>query len=155
MSPDAPATEPPAVELTRELPASCGTLYRCFTEPRHIEQWFGPEGVDCEGAEVDARVDGRYRIVMRTAEGKPAIVGGRFLELDPPHHIRMTWLWEETPSGATGEESLVTLRIEPAGGGARLTLRHERIHDPDNRRSHAEGWTRSLDGLAAYAETLA
>ena len=139
-----PAVETPSLEFHRSFPATCEQLYRCFTEAEQLTQWFGPEGVSCPRASVDARPGGRYRIEMANPDGSLAVVVGRFLELDPPRLIRMTWCWETWPDGPTGEESLVTIDLEPQAGGALLTLTHERLA-----RSQVVGVVLALAGAAA------
>lgn len=147
--------EPLSLELRRSFPVSCERLYRCFTEAEHLARWFGPEGVSCRRASVDARPGGSYRIEMENPDGSTAVVAGRFVELDPPRSIRMTWCWERLPEGAggpeaLGEETLVTVRFEPTSDGTLLTLPHERFASEDVRSRHRAGWDGSLDGLAEY-----
>lgn len=82
---------------------------------------------------------------MQNPDGSLAVVGGRFVELDPSGLIRMTWCWERWPDGPTGEESLVTVRLEPASGSTLLTLTRD---DVLQRRIRAHG------NFIEYAPTL-
>ncbi len=140
------ASEPQSLELKRTFPASCEQLYRCFIDREHVAQWFGPTGVTCTDVAIDARPGGQYRIAMANAAGNPVVVLGRFLELDPPRKICMTWAWESQPQA----ETRVTVRFDPVGDGSLLTLRHEQFETASASRAHTEGWESSFDCLAAH-----
>jgi len=142
------ASDALSLELKRTFPASCEQLYRCFTEPEHVTHWFGPKGVTCTDVQIDARSGGRYRIAMANSEGNPVVVLGRFLELDPPRRICMTWAWESQPK----DETRVTLRFDPVGDGSLLTLTHDQFETATASRAHSEGWASSFDCLAAHLE---
>ena len=73
-------------------------------------QWFGPGAVE-EGsvkADIDLRVDGRYRISF-TTNGTYNEVGGVYREVVPNRRLVFTWAWHSTPE----RESLVTISIKP------------------------------------------
>lgn len=95
-------------------------------------------------AEVDLRVGGRLRILMR--DGDIAIEHlGVFVEIDPPRRVAFTWR-----SVYTGEDrSLVVIDLEPAGnGGTALRLTHSRLPS-GAAASHGQGWVSMLDRLGA------
>ena len=92
-------------------------------------KWFGPDRLGpC--AEADVRVGGRFRIVMRGADGEEHDVSGIYREVVPNEKLVFTWAWRSTPE----RESLVTILIKPDGGGSLLDpLIHERFFDGDAR----------------------
>jgi uncharacterized protein YndB with AHSA1/START domain len=94
-------------------------------------------------AEVDLRVGGALRIVMR-GEGTVIEHFGKYIEIDPPRRLVFTWA-----SPYTGAEpSLVTLELEPAGAEAtHLLLVHRQL--PESvANSHRGGWGTMLDRLS-------
>jgi uncharacterized protein YndB with AHSA1/START domain len=93
-------------------------------------------------AEADARVGGRYRIVMR-AHGEEHDVSGVYREVVPNERLVFTWAWRSTPE----RESLVTLTFKADGDGTMLTLLHEQFFDEEARDRHQHGWTGTLDKL--------
>jgi uncharacterized protein YndB with AHSA1/START domain len=97
-------------------------------------------------AEADARVGGRYRIVMRTNDGEEHDVGGVYREVVPNERLVFTWAWRSTPE----RESLVTLTLKRDGDGTLLTLLHEQLFDEPARDRHEHGWSGSLDKLERY-----
>lgn len=129
------------IEIRRELPAPVEEVFRWWSKPDLLCQWMTPIGT--ADAEVDLRVGGKLRIVMR--DGDIAIEHvGEFVEIDPPRRLTFTWR-----SVYTGEEgSLVVIDLEPAGDGSTtLRLTHSRL-PAGAAASHGQGWGAMMDRLA-------
>ena len=146
MSVQPAVTAKPSLTLKRRLTAPPGKVYAAWTEPEKIAKWFGPEKIETLRAQADARVGGRFRIVMRGVDGEEHDVSGIYREVVPNEKLVFTWAWRSTPE----RESLVTILIKPDGGGSLLTLTHEQVFDEAARDRHAEGWAGCLDKLARY-----
>lgn len=101
-------------------------------------------------AEVDLRVGGRFRIVMRDRDTEIDHTG-RYLVVEPPTRLVFTWM-----SAFTGPEpSLVTIDLEPDGADAtRLRLVHSELPEA-MAASHRGGWGTMLDRLAAVISRVA
>jgi uncharacterized protein YndB with AHSA1/START domain len=136
----------PSLTLKRRLNAAPAKVYAAWTDPQKIAQWFGPEEIETLSAEVDARVGGRFRFVMRDAHGEEHDVSGRYREVVPDAKLVFTWAWRSTPE----RESLVTVSIKPDGAGTLLTLTHEQFFDEAARDRHQHGWVGCLDKLERY-----
>ena len=136
----------PSLTLQRRLNASPAKVFRAWTEPAQILKWMHPGGTEMLHAEVEARVEGRFQLVMRGADGAEHAVTGRYLEVVPDAKLVFTWTWQSAPE----RESLVTVALRPDGEGTLLTLTHEQFADEDARDKHASGWTSGLDGLERY-----
>jgi uncharacterized protein YndB with AHSA1/START domain len=136
----------PRLTLQRRLNASPAKVFSAWTEPAQILKWMHPSGTEMLHAEVEARVEGRFQLVMRGADGAEHAVTGRYLEVVPDAKLVFTWTWQSAPE----RESLVTVALRPDGEGTLLTLTHEQFADEDARDKHASGWTSGLDGLERY-----
>ncbi|CAB3752827.1 SRPBCC family protein [Paraburkholderia solisilvae] len=136
----------PSLTLRRRIDAAPAKVYAAWTQPAHIVKWMHPNGCDVSVVEMDVRVGGRFWIAMRTPNGEEPQVSGTFREVEPDVKLVYTWAWRETPE----QESLVTLTLQPDGGGTLLTLRHERLFDEAVRDSHHDGWSSALDVLERY-----
>jgi uncharacterized protein YndB with AHSA1/START domain len=159
--------------ITREFDAPRELVFKCWLEPQHLAQWWGPNPVSCPVCEVDARPDGLYRIVMHT-DGKDYPMGGRIVELVPPARIVQTvdvsehsedWFdaifpGRDRAKGKPRVEILETVTLEDLGGGrTRLTVR-QRFGKPEHRDAFVKGglewgFGQSLDKLASLLVTLA
>src|ERR1700735_4929957 len=67
--------------LTRLIPASPETLYRAWTEPELLKQWFAPAPYTTPVAELDVRPGGASLIVMRGPDGQDFPNRGVYLEV--------------------------------------------------------------------------
>lgn len=72
------------VLLRREFAAPRELVYRAFSEPEILKRWFGPRGWTLVVCEVDHRVGGGFRFVMRGPDGRDVGMRGRYVELTPP-----------------------------------------------------------------------
>jgi uncharacterized protein YndB with AHSA1/START domain len=96
-------------------------------------------------AQVDLRVGGRYRIVMRGPDGDDKIVGGVYRVIERPSRLVYTWKWEESAMA----DSVVTIEFHERGKATEVVLRHEGLSDPESRGRHEHGWNACLDNLVA------
>jgi uncharacterized protein YndB with AHSA1/START domain len=138
--------EAPSLTITRKLPAPPERCFRAWTDPQALKHWFGPGDREVLLAETDARVGGRFRIVMRAPGGEEHDVSGVFREVVANRKLVFTWAWLSTPE----HQSLVTLEFAPEGAATALTLTHQQFADEAARDRHHTGWTGSLDKLAAF-----
>jgi len=106
----------------------------------------GPGETVTVRAENDARVGGRYRVVMRAPNGDEHDVGGVYREVVPNEKLVFTWAWKSTPE----RESLVTITFKSDGAGTLMTLTHEQFFDEEARDRHQFGWDGAMLKLEKY-----
>src|SRR5690349_11381306 len=117
---------PPAtltLNLSRVLDAPRERVFRAWTDPRALAQWWGPPGFACPLAQVDLRPGGAYRLSMQPPQGDIFYLGGIFREITPPARLVYTWRWEDDTEG-TGE-TLVTVEFKDLGARTEVILTHE------------------------------
>lgn len=136
-----------AVHIRRTFPAPRAEVFRAWTEPERVRQWFQPPGGSTPSAEMDVRVGGAYRVEMKSAVGWTSYAVGRFLEVEPPERLVYSFGWERPPPTMAVEESRVTVEFLDLGGSTELRLTHERLESRRLRAFHQWGWTRSLAKL--------
>ena len=139
----------PSVTFTRHYNASPDKVWRAWTDPKALAQWFGPapEGV-VSVADMDVRVGGHYHIVFGVPGGEQHDVSGVYQEVVRNHKLVFSWGWKTMPERV----SLVTIALQPSGTGTELTFVHEKFYDQAARDSHNEGWAGAfakLDRLLA------
>jgi uncharacterized protein YndB with AHSA1/START domain len=124
------AVDGTTLSLTRTYDAPVEDVWDACTNPDRIPRWFLP-------VRGDLRQGGRFQL-----EGN---AGGTIERCDPPHSFSATW---EAPGG---QVSRIELRLEPAGDGTHLTLRHSVPEDDHWRRfgpgAVGVGWDMGLMGL--------
>jgi uncharacterized protein YndB with AHSA1/START domain len=136
----------PSLTVKRRLQASPAKVFAAWTDPEKIKRWMGPGDIVTERAESDPRAGGRYRIEMRSPDGKPHNIGGVYREVVANEKLVFTWAWDGTPE----RESLVTVLLKPDGDGTLLTLIHEQFFDQDARDRHQGGWNGALDKMEKF-----
>ncbi len=136
----------PSLTLKRRINAPPAKVFKAWTEPEQIKRWFGPGQAQVMLAEFDARVGGRYQIIMAASDGERHHVSGTVRELVPNEKLVYTWAWRSTPE----RESLVTVEFSRDGDGTLLTLTHDRFFDEAARDRHRSGWSGALDKLEKY-----
>lgn len=138
-----------ALEIRRTFPASRERVFRAWTRPEELNRWSAPRDAVAT-TEVDLRVGGRYRIVMRGPDGTTYIVGGVYREVDPPSRLVYTWKWEGNPAAV---ESVVTVEFLERGRSTEVVLRHDGLADDGDRSRHEDGWNACLDKLAVVVNS--
>ena len=122
----------PGFALERTYPTTPERVWARFTEPELMAQWFCPNPDLPTTCELDVRPGGAWRVVMGEW-----VVGGSYLEIDPPHRLVFSFDWEHDDDAP----STVTVEITPTDAGTRLVLSHEEVA-PDG--GHQEGWALSF-----------
>jgi len=145
-NPRSPAVGTIALVLRRVIRATPERLFAAWTEPSQLRCWWGPEGVTCEGAEVDLRVGGRYRIDNLFPDGRVVVLMGEFEVIERPNRLTYTWRVD----GSSGDSERVTVRFEPRDGATEVIVTHERIPDETVREQHRRGWEGCLEGLVRF-----
>ena len=146
------ANEPrdrPSVTLTRSYKASPEKVWQAWTTPHAMMQWIRPgEGFTAPVVEIDLRVGGRYRWIMKSPAGEEFEAVGVYREVVPHRRLVFTW----TSASSEEEETLVTLTFEPSGTGTLFELTQEGLPDAKARDSHRDGWSNSLTSLDRYLQ---
>jgi len=97
------------LHLRRTFTAPREKVFRAWTDPEELKQWWGPEGCSTPIAEIDLRVGGKYRFGMKPLEGDLIFVSGTYREIRPPEKLVYTWVWEGSEMDAG--ETLVTVKF--------------------------------------------
>lgn len=154
-SPDSPRHE---LVLTRHIAAPRHNLFRCWTEPALMKQWFAPLPYIVTVAETDPRPGGSNLVVMRGPDGAEIPCPGVYLEVVPDTRIvttdAYTKAWE--PSEKPFMTAIITFDDEE--GGTRYTARALHWNAADKtaheQMGFHQGWGICADQLAALAANL-
>ncbi|WP_129794139.1 SRPBCC family protein [Sphingosinicella sp. CPCC 101087] len=106
--------------ITRLFEAPPHLVFEAHTVPALMKRWFtGPEGWTLATCEIDLRPGGTYRHEWAHEDGRKMGMSGTFQEIDPPHRLVATELFDED---WTGGGTVNTQTFEPVGDGrTRLT----------------------------------
>ena len=62
--------DPKAIITTREIDAPRALVFQAWTDPKHLAQWWGPDGFTTTTSAFDMRVGGVWRFVMHGPDGR-------------------------------------------------------------------------------------
>ena len=85
-----PVTAIYELSLTRIIAASPAQLYRAWTEPELLKQWFCPQPWGVAHAELDVRAGGSNLVVMQSPDGDLFPNQGVYLEVIPNQKLVFT-----------------------------------------------------------------
>jgi len=140
--------------ITRIFDAPASLVFALWSEPEHMKRWMGPEDFTCPEVEIDFRVGGAYRAMIRSAVQGDNGFGGVYREIERDSRLVFTFAWSnDGPS--TGIETLVTITFEERDGRTVQTFHQSPFLNAERRDSHVGGWSGTFDKLAAYAAKLA
>lgn len=139
------------VTLTRVFDAPRDLVWRAWTDPKHMAQWFGPNGFTSSVPELNVRVGGALRIVMHGPDGNDYPMKGIFSEVKPPERLVFSNIAVDK-DGNHLLEGETTVILEEQGGKTKLTL-HTYAKGtvpfaPQMLAGMETGWSQSLDKLA-------
>ncbi|WP_010140312.1 SRPBCC family protein [Oceanicola sp. S124] len=146
------------LRLTRLIKAPPAALWRCWTEPHLLCQWFSPAPVETTEAVIEPRVGGRFFTRMRLPEGEQIASDGCILAAAPNQMLAFTDALGQgfRPLGQGFITAIIS--FDPAEGGTRYsaTVLHA---DHEARRRHEEmgfheGWGLATQQLAALASKI-
>jgi uncharacterized protein YndB with AHSA1/START domain len=110
------------IVITRVFDAPRSLVFKAYTKPEHVSRWYGLHGLTFVVCEIDLRVGGRWRYVLRDAEGQQFGFSGEYREIMPPERL----VYTEGFEGMPGHEYLVTLTLAEESG--RTTFRSHLLY---------------------------
>jgi uncharacterized protein YndB with AHSA1/START domain len=144
--------------LTRIIDAPREKVYRAWSEPDLLKQWFAPLPYTTPVAELDVRPGGANLIVMRDPDGNDLPNRGIYLEVVPNERLVFTDAYRRAWEPSEKPFMTVILTFEDVGGKTRYTARVRHWTEAD-RETHEkmgfhEGWGQCADQLAALVAKL-
>jgi uncharacterized protein YndB with AHSA1/START domain len=134
------------VRITRIFEAPRERVFRAWTDPDEVAEWYGPESFDTprERIHIDLRVGGRYELTMVQRGGAEFPIGYEIVELVEPELLVLRS--DPMPEMGMHEPTMTRVELHDLGGRTRMTL----TDGPYTESAHAEaGWSAAFDKLAA------
>ncbi|QJR10500.1 hypothetical protein DSM104443_01564 [Usitatibacter rugosus] len=105
------------VVVTRTVNGPARMVFEAWTKPELFQRWWIPKsmGVTIVSCEMDVRVGGGYRLMLRHGASEPMAFFGKYLEVVP--NSRLVWSNDESPDGA-----VTTVTFEEKAGKTRVVL---------------------------------
>ena len=132
------------VRIERTFAAPAEAVFDAWTNPEVMRRWFhcGPDW-ETPVAEVDLRVGGTVRVVMRKPDGSEAGARGEYTLIDRPHRLVMTWTFDDDPTN----EQLIELSFSETERLTTVLMVNSGISTDARRDAQDWGWNGCLDEL--------
>jgi uncharacterized protein YndB with AHSA1/START domain len=131
--------------LRRTFTAPRQRVFRAWTEPQALQNWFRPRGLKMTIRKLDVQVGGSFHFDL----GDGNSIVGTYLHIAPPEKLVLTWSGE----AIQGHETIVTLDFLDQGPVTEVVLTHERLNTPELLTMFGSGWSDVLDALAEVLST--
>jgi uncharacterized protein YndB with AHSA1/START domain len=137
------------VLITRIFEASRQRVFRAWTDPDEVADWYGPEHFDTprERIRIDLRVGGRYELTMiQRDSGAEFAIGYEIIEVVEPELIVLRS--DPMPDVGIHEPTITRVEFHDHGNKTRMTLTDGPYLQGG---AHAEaGWIAAFDKLATH-----
>jgi uncharacterized protein YndB with AHSA1/START domain len=132
------------VRIERTFTAAAEEVFDAWTSPEVMRRWLhvAPDWETPE-AEVDLRVGGKVRVVMRRPDGTEAEAQGEYMVIDRPQRLVMTWTFDDEPSN----EQLIELSFSESGGSTTVLMVNSGISTEERRDAQSWGWNGCFEEL--------
>jgi uncharacterized protein YndB with AHSA1/START domain len=141
------------IVMTRVFDAPRELVFKAYTDPQAIEQWWGPRAYTTIVDKLDVRPGGKWRFINRNSEGVEFAFNGEYREVVPPERLVCTFEFEGMP----GHVMIATAIFDDLDGKTMLTSTSlfSSVEDRDGMlESGMESGARdSWDRLAEYLQT--
>lgn len=143
--------------LTRTLSATRDHVFEVWTNPKHVENWWGPEDFTVPHCAIDLRLGGSFHICMRSPTGEDYWNKGFYRVIRSPEQIVSTIFFSDKDGNFIAPskygmgpdfpaEILMTVSFTDAGNGkTKLTLNCGLSEVIAKRYQADQGWSQSLD----------
>lgn len=161
-----PAKDVERMVVTRVYDAPRELVWKAWTDPKYIMQWWGPEGFTAPVCEMDFRVGGRLLCCMKAPDGQEFWNGTEYIEIVPYEKIVSLMYFADAKGNKIDPATLgieheaiedahdVTLFEDLGNGQTRLTFIGNEPMESAKESGQMEGWKQILEKLAQIVAEL-
>jgi len=153
--------------ITRVFDAPRELVWKAWTDPQYVMQWWGPKGFSCPTCKIDFRVGGKFLISMKSPDGQEFYNGGEYHEIVPHEKIVSSMYFADADGNKVEAAELgieheaiedandVTLFEDLGNGQTKLTFIGNETMERSKESGQVEGWNEILEKVAEVVAELA
>ncbi len=142
------------IVMTRVFDAPRNLVFDAFSKPELLKRWFGPRGWSLVVCEVDFKVGGKWRFVLRGPDGREMGMRGVHREIAPPERTVHLEMFDDYPG-----ESIVTAVFVEQNRKTTMTAtvlyESQQVRDAVIKSGMEHGAAECYDKLAEYLASAA
>lgn len=149
-----------AIVIERIFDAPVDVVWKLWTEPKHFQKWYGPNGMKVPVAEMDVRVGGKHLICMEMQTPDRSMTmwtTGEYTEVIPNQRL----VYTDSPADENGNvvsqpdghpmTTEVIVELEDLDGRTRMVMTH--VGMPAGSPGE-QGWNQAFIKMADYIGTI-
>jgi uncharacterized protein YndB with AHSA1/START domain len=152
--------------ITRIFEAPRELVWKAWTDPKYVMQWWGPKGFTAPVCKIDFRVGGKYLCCMRSPDGQEFWNAGEYYEIVPHEKIVSSMYFSDSQGNKVDaaeygieheaiEDAYDVILFEDLGNGkTKLTFIGNEPMESAKNSGQLEGWNQILDKIAAVVAGL-
>jgi uncharacterized protein YndB with AHSA1/START domain len=153
--------------VTRVFDAPRELVWKAWTDPKYVMQWWGPKGFTAPVCKIDFRVGGKFLFCMRTPDGQEGWNAGEYHEIVLHEKIVSSMYFSDSEGNKVEpaeygieheaiDDAYDVILFEDIGNGqTKLTfIGNDAMHNAIES-GQLEGWEETLDKVAAVVAELA
>ena len=153
--------------VTRVFDAPRELIWKAWTDPKYVMQWWGPKGFTSPSCTIDFREGGKFHCCMRAPDGQEFWNAGEYHEIVPHEKIVYSMYFSDSHGNKVESEDIGieheaidgaydVVTFEDVGNGrTRLTLIGNETMENAIKSGQAEGWNQILEKFTAVVAALA
>jgi uncharacterized protein YndB with AHSA1/START domain len=161
------ASEMERMVLTRVFDAPRALVWKAWTDPKYVMQWWGPKGFSCPACRMDFRVGGKSLLCMKTPDGYEGWNAIEYHEIVLHEKIVSSMYFSDAEGNKVDPEQLgieheategaydVTLFEDLGDGRTKLTYIGNEPMASAKESGQVEGWNQMLEKMAGVVAELA
>ena len=135
------------IQVSKSFNASKEKLYKAWTEPEELKQWWKPMDKQLTKVENEITEGGTVRYQFEDN----LQVRGEYKEVTPGEKLVYSWIWEVPEESLHKGEYLLTVSFKDDGdGGSSLDISQQNIMEEHAVKPHQTGWDEALEDLKNY-----
>ncbi|MHB1483486.1 MAG: SRPBCC domain-containing protein [Saccharofermentanales bacterium] len=153
--------------INRIFNAHRDLVWKAWTEPERVKEWWGPRTYTIPVANIDLRVGGRYLVCMRSSDGKDFWSTGIYQEIDPVSKLVMTDSFADENGNVVSASyygmdpefpliGMLTVTFDDNYGMTKFSLKYDDVSKISSKdlADMQQGWVESFDKLDEYLMSL-
>ena len=153
--------------VTRIFDAPRELVWKAWTDPKYVMQWWGPKGFTSPSCKMDFRVGGKFLYCMRSPDGQEMWTGGEYHEIVPHEKIVASMYFADAAGNKVEpahygieheaiDDAYDVITFEDFGNGqTKLTYIGNETMEDANNSGQVEGWNQILEKVNAVVAGLA
>ncbi|MGA9885767.1 MAG: SRPBCC domain-containing protein [Candidatus Acidiferrales bacterium] len=132
--------------LRRTFDAPRELVFKVWTDPKHVAEWWGPRGFKTTIHEMNVRPGGRWYYSMRAPDGKDYVFDGVYLDVAEPERL----IFDGSIHGLPEQRVWTEVTFVESEGKTEIIVRQLFSFESDATRGAKIGWNQQMDRLSEF-----